>query len=1362
VKVNFTFTDKSKLNTPSFAGFQCQKTDKGATEYEFNYPYDDGVENAYLEIFNVEKNDNDTYYPVTLRRNFQAQSDALPLEKAGVKVNLKRAYGLFNDEPFAYRYKLVNKNNGSVRYVTDPGTLISSREFPECNINTQSDSKIDKGGSMELYPVDANPGFVYDEDGKVVQTKESLELKEKAKKATKTFTNKMGGTLAGLEQQIPKLKEQGYTRIVSLPLFTDDSLSAHGYWNKNTMQISQSIGNINNYASFQKKMFKAGINLVADGAYVNEGLEGIHFKDILKWQEKSPYYEWFRAEGIKDGPLSFGVFSKNQEFIRHKVVNSPYEYVQDPSSKTVKIKKNHNYNPNKPTKIQIFDDRLVTPEEKADTKNIIKVYSKLNPENPSEAHKINNHNDSVINYSFPINPEIYNQNIKNLNEYNSSKKDGKISLDSPAAARFLTKSDSYQLEDKFESGFETWDANTDIGKLNFYMSNADIKSMKNLSEEERNKKFESLLKANYQVQDYAIASGKYWTKKTNDILLEDTAKNFNENDKNPIKAYNKIISLIDAGELPEFLRDKVSVETVKNVFDNKYPLTKTQRVGDYKDLLLSGLMDLPLDSIEFGDDVTAVMGYPYITNRSSNADGLGVSRYNLYKNENPHLCAKYEKGYLKTQDMYTNQLSTFADEIMSKVNDKFPDDNKIFNGHNATTFGKYVLPLVGQDIAKFAIIKALDPKAKVTVKPDGEIVYDYKALKETSLLDVGVIGTNPEDEASTLISKIKNGVVKISDEDKKIIADSVYKRIKDTNANGFKLSEMIIDRSQAGLDWRIDATKDVADIDAIRNKNSYFAEAWDNVINFWSNFKNAVRGENPNAYMAAEITDLGEIHDGSGRFTCPDDAQKKFLEETGITTTANYNTFFTAVANIFGKDYTDGSSKDKNARDYMINDKLVGENYLHSAQMGSLLYSYTFIGNHDKPRALHCMALDMGLFHTNFQDSKNYEHKKIATGILKNKLSYEVNDGDVNSIDFDYVSNKAIAMADSLKSGFGKILGGGQFGSQDRCHEVFDAIGKSISDLAQGSYLGSNFSADGFGTEPFDKAIDMVLAQAKEKHGLNLNDYEKGKLVNGTFETLIKPAMSKLKGMMSFLVALPGNPTLFAGDDLGLTGYDEKMKNVTLKGRGMLNWDVLGDKNKSFVNDYYNDMNSIMGLRARPELKPLNTGAPYALGVQMGIGDNKSPLSAILRHSTNGAAVISLFNASGSNLDYQQELQDSDVQLYNISLSGSPAGLPIGKEFHNADARDKSTYKVVMDPNTGNHVINRFDVDGKYGKIDVYHTTLILYSAPDKKPSSDNKGSDVSFSGKKVLYNPQYSFVSNPYKKVEQPKVGSKMLLLSK
>ena len=132
-------------------------------------------------------------------------------------------------------------------------------------------------------------------------------------KSVKTLTNILGGTVAGLEKDIDEGKYDQYARIISLPIFTRDDFSAHKYWIEDIFQPCNSIMNINNYASLQRKMFAHGINFVSDGAFVNEGLQGVHFSNVLKWGTESPYFRWFRAENLKNAPLPLGVFPKNTE-----------------------------------------------------------------------------------------------------------------------------------------------------------------------------------------------------------------------------------------------------------------------------------------------------------------------------------------------------------------------------------------------------------------------------------------------------------------------------------------------------------------------------------------------------------------------------------------------------------------------------------------------------------------------------------------------------------------------------------------------------------------------------------------------------------------------------------------------------------------------------------------------------------------------------------------------------------------------------------------------------------------------------------------------------------------------------------------
>ena len=45
-------------------------------------------------------------------------------------------------------------------------------------------------------------------------------------------------------------------------------------------------------------------------------------------------------------------------------------------------------------------------------------------------------------------------------------------------------------------------------------------------------------------------------------------------------------------------------------------------------------------------------------------------------------------------------------------------------------------------------------------------------------------------------------------------------------------------------------------MDAVRNGEMSFDDAWDLVIDFWAKFTKAIKAVNPSAYIVAEITDI--------------------------------------------------------------------------------------------------------------------------------------------------------------------------------------------------------------------------------------------------------------------------------------------------------------------------------------------------------------------------------------------------------------------------------------------------------------------------------------------------------------------------
>lgn len=156
------------------------------------------------------------------------------------------------------------------------------------------------------------------------------------------------------------------------------------------------------------------------------------------------------------------------------------------------------------------------------------------------------------------------------------------------------------------------------------------------------------MSANYQVQDYTVTSGQYWTQKTDDILRLSIAQQLKNIDyENPSLTY-KNIKLKSNGQIfPKSLPKEITQEEVNNVIDGFYNSTRKLSTADTKSQVLEGLMNTPLDSFEFGDNLVAVLASPLISKRATNAKDVGVSRYDLYKQGNKNLQLKYKETYEK-------------------------------------------------------------------------------------------------------------------------------------------------------------------------------------------------------------------------------------------------------------------------------------------------------------------------------------------------------------------------------------------------------------------------------------------------------------------------------------------------------------------------------------------------------------------------------------------------------------------------------------------------------------------------------------------------------------------------------------------
>ncbi|MCQ2754105.1 MAG: hypothetical protein MJ231_03555, partial [bacterium] len=852
------------------------------------------------------------------------------------------------------------------------------------------------------------------------------------------------------------------------------------------------MGNMENLNSFFENLYANGMKYVYDGTFTSEGLEGIHFQYALRWAQRNPQTQyWFRMSSLKSAPLGLGVVPKNKENLRHRVINSPVIF----NEQTQVIEKNKDYNPNKETYFQIYDASQVSDKQLEDLDKVIRTYENI--KSGSELDYVS-HDDTMMSYVFQIDPKEYEAQLNELRDFNKTS-GHHIAENTPEGTIFVSQFSNFKLTKKTEGGFVAWDANTDMVKMNYGLSGYDDKINQTIvNPNERDYVTKLQTRGSKEVQDMAIQAGKYWTAKVREIQTLYTARALGK-----AQTANEIRNLIMHNILPGEVM--LSDEAIKNVLDGFYSFAP-KCVDEKDDVTVRAMMNLPLDSLEFAENTQGVLSTSYFMNRATTDETIGVSRFDLMKQNNPHLVNEYKSTYLKVNDLFNNELKNFADSVIEKVNET-SSEKLLDESGNYTEYGEYVIELLGKDIAKYALLKSLSGEHfKTKIIRGGEITYDYDAIrKNTSLKALGINADSPESEAKLLEHKISKGLTKLNDDDISYVANAVIKRIAGTDTMSFRLAEAMVDKAAKGLDWRLDAAKDVMDQDAVRNGENDFDDTWTGVIEFWKKFVQAVKAENPNSYIVAEITDIDYLmqdnfgqkanpYDGGtnvgGVFNGTPEAMIKFLSETGITSEAGYAYFFTNLLESFSSQF-EKYEIDENHNafmrrlEYLMNNRSV--DYIRNL--------YTFIGNHDKPRMIHGMALDMGLFHSDLargSHSQRLDAIRAMSGSMNFKdipLELRLN---VDNVDYFCISSgRAAAMSKAVLDAVSELP------SNIATEDEKTILSNAVADLNNGSYLGAGEKLELI-KEPalasIGGAVQAIIEMATN-HGLNLNQTEIADLV---------------------------------------------------------------------------------------------------------------------------------------------------------------------------------------------------------------------------------------------------------------------------
>ena len=1265
---------QTNIKKVNFKGMESIKTPKGHQSYDFFLPYDQKkYKAASIEFVQLKKSGTDFVVDTDIPTITE------PLDKDG-RITISPAKIVVGDQPFGYRFNLEKYEGGS-DYVTDSGLRTENTDktpgYTKYVVVLPNRAPItNPGGSIiHLVPDSHNPGYemkdgelVYErKDGEIVLDKygEKKPLKnetlvKKALAGKRNHFNQYGGNIAGIIADIPRLVKYGYDFILSTPIFGADERSSHGYWTSNPFQMTKKNGTLEDFKTLNVESFKQGMSLIADGAFVNEGMEGYRLGHVFKWGKESPYYNNFR---ITDNPTIENLpnvdpnSTEGKEIYSHiklNIVNGNKKYScdKDDISEATQTR-----DPKKLTYIQIYDDRLISAEQKKQISNGELIDASLSNHTTGNHYEISNNRQSVLLRNFVIPEDEVEAFEKRLQENKKLYSENRL-----AFLQTVLTFKNFNIGTQ-ANGFETWDGNADIAKLRYIYSMADEQNLDLLGMSKAEKL--EVQQGAFQNQDQLQKIGMYWTKITNDALLEHSAKTL-KNESGAI-GYRDILK-DSKGQLPPKSAEAMSDEVIENVIGKKYLIPQLYTTDNAKDRLTEDLMNLPLESIGFSSDVTAVLGSPFISKKAFREEDISKTRYEFYQEKAyRHLPDRYQDIYSDADEFYTNgekSLVEFAHDIISKAD----TDGKLIDKETQklTDAGKLILPLVANDILKFAMVKSLAPDVKVENK-NGKLVYDEKALGDVNLKNIGGVGISaksPEDEARQTLNLLKNGLVNISEIDKELLAKNIQSRFQKVKEDDIKMAYVLVDRTASGLNWRTDATKDTGPMGEVRDGLENFGPVMDASVKIWQRFFDGIKKVNPNSYNIAEMTDTDELMKltggVSGRHKDNMGLERAFVHESGASGLSNYMYFFSGIMDLVST-RSDSGKKDGPSNIGDLRKDLIGTNegwsinkgFLFSYPQDGIKTSHNFTTNHDKPRLLSILALDNKLFHGKKDANELQGYKNFYTPNAKTP------------------SYPALAMAKAIDSPICEAIQ--EMGLPQDAKNKIQAV---IKDLAQGEFQGKKFNPEAFGVSPIDFAIKDVILQAEFKHGLKLEE-KREELFNKTFDKILTPALEKMLLIDKFMAIMPGRNTSYSGDEYGATGYETPNKNIHSENRNVANRSYI-DIIKS-IGDYYKNKQEVNLIRRKSGLSALSKGETAMLNsgesdiLAMFRYDKVSELIC-LAHTRNvnpseGFTVGSSAETTIDKIDLSPQYKDGTV------VAGLAGGLAVGTYFK--DARKNAINDVV-------------------------------------------------------------------------------------
>ncbi|MCA9798426.1 MAG: hypothetical protein KC474_02675 [Cyanobacteria bacterium HKST-UBA04] len=211
--------------------------------------------------------------------------------------------------------------------------------------------------------------------------------------------NSFGGDETGRPFINRICRQMGFVGVEDRPIIGGDRLSSHGYWTNNLFQLNPRISSPQAFEQVAMDMLENGGKWFFDGAFVNEGLNGIHYLSNLYWKESSPYLDWFdygELNQFPHEPLKLGILPTKPD-------PQTGDDVIDDHAWDVRFVAPHNTNnPEAPHYVELYDPRIEDEQ------------GRLRP-NPN-LDFLTSYQSSVQHYRFPISASEHAEKTRKLED----------------------------------------------------------------------------------------------------------------------------------------------------------------------------------------------------------------------------------------------------------------------------------------------------------------------------------------------------------------------------------------------------------------------------------------------------------------------------------------------------------------------------------------------------------------------------------------------------------------------------------------------------------------------------------------------------------------------------------------------------------------------------------------------------------------------------------------------------------------------------------------------------------------------------------------------------------------------------------